>query len=106
MREYGALRKQFNNAREFQIGMLAAIRADIHNTAGKSFEHQFRAEDFMPGAKSASIEDRVHELIKQGYTPAEAAAMATSKQSREEKQNIIQTITDKANRLKRKQRAG
>lgn len=42
----------------------------------------------MPGAK-ADLEAKVAELIAQGYNPAAAVAMATSKQTKDRQIHII-----------------
>jgi hypothetical protein len=44
--------------------------------------------DFMPGA-SLELEAKIEELIAQGYPAAAAAAMATSKQSKEQQIHLI-----------------
>jgi hypothetical protein len=61
---------------------VAELRADLHNTSAKQYDRVFESADFMPGATRA-IEERVAELIAQGYDPAAAAAIATSKQSKD-----------------------
>jgi hypothetical protein len=81
--------------------MVAAVRADLYNVAGKSFERRFEVADFMPGATD-SVEARARELIEMGYTPSEAAAMATSKQTREHKLHVLDSALSAAHRAKQK----
>lgn len=86
--------------------MLSALRADLHNTAGKSFIEWFKATDFMPGAKpSTSIEDRARELMEQGYDPAAAVAMASSTQTKEHGLHIVESELRKAEAKKRKEQS-
>jgi hypothetical protein len=99
--EYLALRRQFEQSREFQLLMLAAIRSDMHNTAGRMFNQTYKPSDFMPGAKS-SIEDRARELMDQGYAPAAAVAIASSKQSREQNLKILTGALEAAERKSKK----
>ncbi len=110
MREFLALRRQFEDNRKFQLGMVAAIRADIHNTAGKSFKEHFDAQRFMPGGKDDSIEARARELMAQGVAPAAAVAMASSKQSKESQIHIVKSAMAaadaRAKKGKRSRRAG
>lgn len=61
--------------------MVAALRSDIYNTAGKSFDRHFEADDFL-GEKVEGLEDRINALVAQGWDPAQAAAIASSKRSK------------------------
>ena len=78
----------YERGREFQTGLFAAIRADLHNTSSRQYEKFYEPGDFMPGV-AADLEARVEELIAQGIPPATAAAMATSKQTKEQKIHLI-----------------
>lgn len=91
MREYDALKAIWEDARTFQIGLVAAVRADLHNTSARDFGRQFEAAEFMPGAMLA-IEERIAELIAQGYNPAAAAAIATSKTTKEQQIHAVDSI--------------
>lgn len=98
--EYVALRRQFEQSREFQLAMVAAIRSDMHNTSGR-FNQAFKPADFMPGAKS-SIEDRAKELMALGYAPAAAVAIASSKQTREQNLHVLKSAVSGTEGKKRK----
>lgn len=89
MRAYNALTEQFKRHNDQQRWLVAALRADIHNAAGKSFEHHFEAGDFMPGAEDKSVEARAKKLIDAGVPPAKAVAIASSKRSREDNLQIL-----------------
>lgn len=91
-REYSALQKQWERARSDQLSIMAALRADLHNTAGKTFKHNFKPQDFMPGASPDSIEATARLYIEMGYTPSEAAAMATSSQTKEHNLYIVDSV--------------
>lgn len=85
--------------------MVAALRADLHNTAGKSFNRTFEKTDFIHGASSdGSLEARIHSLIAQGYAPAAAAAMASSTQTKEQRIHLIQSTMQAAEARKTKPR--
>jgi hypothetical protein len=86
---------------------VAAIRADIHNTSARQFTKFFEPADFMPGAK-ASLEDQIAALVKQGYTPSQAAAIATSKQSNQQKLHIVERAarSNHAKQSKTRRRTG
>lgn len=80
--------------------MLAAIRADIHNTAGKAFNQHFTPQDFM-GA-TADLENRIAALVKKGYSPSAAVAMATSKQTAEQRMHLVDKALTGAGKRKAK----
>lgn len=87
-REFDALKRQFDAAQERQMLLLATLRADLHNTSARQFDRVFDPEDFIPGHE-AKIEARVAELVAAGYNPAAAAAIATSRKSKEHNLFII-----------------
>lgn len=87
-REYEALKDQWQLHRDFQLGIAAAIRADIHNCAGKKFEHHFESKDFLPGGK-VSIEERAKEFIAMGYPPHTAVAMASMRRERGDNLRVL-----------------
>lgn len=99
-REYRALERQWAKSREWQTSLLATLRADLHNTSAREFNRVFEAADFLPGASTA-IEQRVAELVEQGYTPSQAAAIATSRQSRDRQIHLIDRASRKPKRPKR-----
>ena len=77
-RQYDALVKIRDQEHDRQLNMIAALRADIHNTAGKSFERHMEPGEFMPGY-AISVEERAKELMAQGMSPAAAVAVACRK---------------------------
>jgi hypothetical protein len=68
----------------------------LHNTSSREFKKHFKPADFMPGADNSDIETRVHELIKLGYNPAAACAIATSRQSKEQQLFLVNKATGSA----------
>ncbi len=76
--------------------LVAALRADLHNTSAREFSKHFKLADFMPEAKDEGLEARVQELIKMGYPPAAACAIATRKQSKEHQLHLINAVTGAA----------
>lgn len=78
----------WDRSREWQEGLVAAIRADLHNTSARQFEQHFKPKDFMPGAEE-EVEEKVAALVAQGYNPAAAAAIVMSKQTNEQKIHLI-----------------
>ena len=100
-REFRALSRQWERAREYQMTLVAAMRADLFNTSAKGYDRTFEARDFLPGA-SSGVENRIAQLIAEGYTPSEAAAIATSKQTREHKLYVIDGAMRQAHQTKLK----
>jgi hypothetical protein len=100
-REYDALKRQWAKAREWQSDMVAVVRADLHNTSARKFDRVFSKDDFKPGASV----DSIHKLVAQGYTPSQAAAIATSKQSSEHKifaiDKALKSVQPKSKRSRR-----
>ncbi len=87
------------------MGLLATMRADLHNTSSRQFTHHFQPSEFMPEAESIpSVEERVKQLIARGYSPAQACALATSVQSTDEKRAMIEDLkTATAERCRKQQ---
>ncbi len=85
------------------MALIAGLRADIHNTAGKSFKDHFQPADFMPNAKP-SIEDRVAEFKAMGYAPAAAVAMAHSSQDPSKRLHILDSKLEAAHEKKQKKK--
>ena len=104
-REHDALIKVRTEARERDKAMLAALRADLHNTSARQFERHFDPADFMPGSQEPSLEARIHALVEEGYTPSEAAAMATSSQTREHRLYLVDSAIKGASAATKRRRA-
>jgi len=84
------------------MALVAALRADIHNTSARDFKRHFEASDFLPEAPpDQSVEARARAYIEMGYTPSQAAAMATSTQTREHKLYILNQTARAAQKRKR-----
>lgn len=72
-----------------QMRQVAHLRADLHNTSAKGFTHHFTADEFIAGGPT--LEDKIHELMNQGYTKVQACAIATSKRSKQDNLLIFKT---------------
>lgn len=97
-REYDALKRVREEALDRQMLMLAAVRADLHNTSARIFDRTFEPADFMPGAEAA-LEAKVAKLVEDGFSLPQAVAIATSRRSKRD--NIRQI-----NSLKPSRKAG
>ena len=86
--EFEALKRQWRQAQEFQVQCISALRADMYNTSAKGYQRTFEAADFMGGPQTG-LEERIAQLVADGYTPSEAAALATSRQTNEHKLFVI-----------------
>jgi hypothetical protein len=95
------LKQQWERARDDRLVMLAALRADLHNTSARDFQRRFDIEDFM-SSRVAGIEQRAQQLIEQGYTPSEAAALASSRQTSEHKLHLVRQAGDAAHAAKQR----
>lgn len=91
VREYDALKAVWQDARDFQTGLVSALRADLHNTGFRDFGQTFEPGDFDP-RKAAAVEDRVAELVEAGWNPAAAVAAVTSKQSKDRQLHLINKL--------------
>lgn len=98
-----ALTRQWKYAIERQNASVAALRADLYNTSAKQYDRTFEAADFMPGAKpNAALEARVNQLVEQGFTRSQAAAIAcSSNQTNEQKLRFIDAASLKSKRKRR-----
>lgn len=91
-REFIALDKH----RLESISLLQApIRADLHNTSARDFKRTFKPADFLPDSKDESLEARAKQLIAQGYSPSQAVAIASSKQTKDRQVVMIDSVLRK-----------
>jgi hypothetical protein len=67
---------------------VAALRSDLYQTAGKSYKDPPTPQDFL-GGRISGIEERAQQLMEMGYSPSEAVALASSKQTGEHKLFVI-----------------
>ena len=102
--EYLALKEQWKRSQEQSIHLLAVLRADIYNTAGKTYDRTFEPKDFLPEAKDQSLEARAKELIAKGYSPSEALAMASMKNTKEHNLYVLDAAQRAAARQKQSRR--
>lgn len=105
-REYEALKHQWEQGQRRQTQLLSVLRADLHNTSSRDFKKVFTYEDFMPEAVDHTLEYRIAQLVEKGYTPSQAAAMATSKKSKEHNLYLIDKKLDAASRQAKKPKLG
>ena len=104
-REYEALTEQREIGLRYQLSLVAALRADLYNTSAREFKQHFEPADFMPvEGPSRDMEARVLALIDEGYTPSQAAAIASSKHTKEHNLYSIDSAVRGLNR-KGKRRA-
>jgi hypothetical protein len=76
----------------------------MYNTSSKGYQRTFEAADFM-GGPQAGLEERIAQLVADGYTASEAAAAATSRQTGEHKLYVIDQAISGAHNRKGKRRA-
>jgi hypothetical protein len=100
-REYGALKRQWRLARDRERNLICALRADLYNTSARQFKHTFQPADFYP-ENNAPIERAIEHFVRMGYTPSEAAAMATSKQTKEHNLFVLDSALREAQARKAK----
>lgn len=81
----------WQDSRDFLSGLVAALRADLHNTSARQFKRTFEPADFLEATIDA-VEDRAAELVAAGMNPAAAAAIASSRQTKEEQIGAINSI--------------
>jgi len=95
------LARQRDLAQRRMAEYVAALRSDLYHTAGKSFNDPPAPADFMSG-HLPGVEERAQQLIEMGYSPSEAVALASSRQSSEHKLFVIDQACKMAHAKKRR----
>ena len=100
-REYGALKDQWEDSRQFQQALYAGLQATLHNAHFKQPTGGFRAAQFMPGYVEPKPDPQQQKVI--------SIAHATRPQTDDERQSIEEqnrVFADRARRAHEAQSRG